>query len=67
MFIEILRVHLETRCETSSRVTMTEVQEAVRLPWVLAFGQLGGNVPDAIILDMFHKQLVTQNHTINVE
>jgi len=58
---------LESRRESSSRVAVSEVQHAIRLPWVLAPGQLGGDVPDAIVLDVFHEQTVTQNDAINVE
>jgi hypothetical protein len=39
----------------------------IRLPGILAFWQLGGDIPDAIFLDVFHQQLVTHENAINVE
>jgi hypothetical protein len=30
-------------------------------------GQLGGDVPDAVVLEVFHEQTVTQDNAINVE
>jgi hypothetical protein len=29
--------------------------------------QLGGDVPDAIVLEVFHEQTVTHDHAIDVE
>jgi hypothetical protein len=34
---------------------------------VLAMRQLGGDVPDAIVLDVFHEQTVTHENAIDVE
>jgi hypothetical protein len=48
-------------------VTVAEVQETIRITWVLAIWQLGGNVPDAIFLDVIHEQRRPQNYTVNVE
>jgi hypothetical protein len=48
-------------------VTVAEVQEAIRLTGVLAIWQLGGNVPDAIFLDMLHEQRRPQQNSVNVE
>jgi hypothetical protein len=48
-------------------VTVAEVQEAIRITWVLAIWQFGGYVPDAIFLDVLHEQRRPQNHAVNVE
>jgi hypothetical protein len=46
---------------------MAEVQHAIRLTGVFAVGQLGGDVLDAIVFEMFHEQTVTYDNAINVE
>jgi hypothetical protein len=46
---------------------MTEVQETIRLTWIFAIGQLGGDVADAIVLDVLHEQTVPHENAINVE
>jgi hypothetical protein len=46
---------------------MAEVQETIRLPWVFALRQLGGDVPDAVVFDVFHEQTVTHENAINVK
>jgi hypothetical protein len=48
-------------------VTVAEVQEAIRLTGVLAIWQFGGDVPDAIFLDVIHEQLVPYENAVNVE
>ena len=67
LFVEIARVHLESSRESSRRVAMTEVQETIRLTWIFAIGQLGGDVADAIVLDVLHEQTVPHENAINVE
>ena len=67
LFVEVACVQLETRRESSSRVTVTEVQHAIRLPGIFAFGQLGSDVPDAVVLEMFHEQRRSQNYSIDIE
>jgi hypothetical protein len=67
LFVEIAGVHLKSHIESSSRVTVAEVQETIRITWVLAIWQLCSNVPDAIFLDVIHEQLVPYENAINVE
>ena len=67
LFVEIARVHLESLCESSRRVTVAEVQETIRFPRILTPGQLGGDVLYAIVLDVFHEQLVAHENAIDVE
>jgi hypothetical protein len=45
---------------------MAQVQQTVRLVWISAFGQLGDDVLYAIVLEVFHKQLVTYENAIDV-
>jgi hypothetical protein len=45
---------------------MAQVQQTVRLMWISAFGQLGDDVLYAIVLDVFHEQLVTYENAIDV-
>jgi hypothetical protein len=46
---------------------MAEVQETIRLPWIFALGQLGGDIPHAIVLDVFNEQTVPHENAIDVE
>jgi hypothetical protein len=48
-------------------VAVTEVQDAIRLAWVFAIGQLGGDIPNAVVFDMFHEEPVPNKNAIDVE
>jgi hypothetical protein len=67
LFIEIARVNLESGRESSSRVAMTEIQQAIGLTCIFAIWHLGGDIPDAIVLDVFHEQTITYKNAIDVE
>jgi hypothetical protein len=46
---------------------MAEVQHAIRLPGILTLRELGGDVLDAIVLDVLEEQTVTHDDAINVD
>ena len=66
LFVEITRIHLKRLLETSSRVSVCEVHHTVHDTWILTLGQLGSDVPNAIILDVFHEKLVPHENAVDV-
>jgi hypothetical protein len=48
-------------------VSVTEIQYAIGLTWIFAIWHLGSDIPDAIVLDVFHEQTITHENTIDVD
>jgi hypothetical protein len=48
-------------------VTVTQIQDAIGITWVFAIGQLGGDIPNAVVFDVFHEEPVPHKNAIDVE
>ena len=66
LLVEIARINFECGLKPARRVSMCQVQVLVGQGGILAFGQLGPNIFNTILLEVMHEELVTYDNPIDV-